>query len=72
MSDRKSEATEGEGPRRDPQPGGASTIDQMSEGSFPASDPPAVWTWETPPATPVAATGSGPGPAGEDSPQARP
>lgn len=27
--------------------GGASTVDQMSEGSFPASDPPAVWTWET-------------------------
>jgi hypothetical protein len=22
------------------------TVDQMSEWSFPASDPPAVWTWE--------------------------
>jgi hypothetical protein len=25
---------------------GWSTVDQMSECSFPASDPPAVWTWE--------------------------
>jgi hypothetical protein len=25
---------------------GPSTVDQMSEHSFPASDPPAVWTWE--------------------------
>jgi hypothetical protein len=25
---------------------GRSTVDQMGEGSFPASDPPAVWTWE--------------------------
>jgi hypothetical protein len=23
-----------------------STVDEMSECSFPASDPPAVWTWE--------------------------
>lgn len=22
------------------------TVDQMSEWSFPASDPPATWTWE--------------------------
>jgi hypothetical protein len=27
-------------------PGGGSTVDEMSEWSFPASDPPAVWTWE--------------------------
>jgi hypothetical protein len=24
------------------------TVDEMSEWSFPASDPPATWTWETP------------------------
>ena len=29
-----------------PAPGGGSTVDEMSEWSFPASDPPAVWTWE--------------------------
>jgi hypothetical protein len=23
-------------------------IDEMGKGSFPASDPPAVWTWEPP------------------------
>lgn len=23
-----------------------SRVDQMSDGSFPASDPPSVWTWE--------------------------
>jgi hypothetical protein len=27
-------------------PAGGSTVDAMSEWSFPASDPPAVWTWE--------------------------
>ena len=36
----------------DPQPlertvaNSRATVDQMSEGSFPASDPPAVWTWD--------------------------
>jgi hypothetical protein len=25
---------------------GGSTTDEMSECSFPASDPPSVWTWE--------------------------
>jgi hypothetical protein len=25
----------------------ASIVDVMSEDSFPASDPPAVWTWDT-------------------------
>jgi nucleotide-binding universal stress UspA family protein len=29
-------------------PGGAATVDEMSEWSFPASDPPATWTWEVP------------------------
>ena len=27
-------------------PGDRSRLDQMGECSFPASDPPAVWTWE--------------------------
>jgi hypothetical protein len=37
------------GRRRSPrsQPGGGSSVDEMSESSFPASDAPAVWTWET-------------------------
>lgn len=34
-----------------PSPSGAApplrpTVDEMSEWSFPASDPPATWTWE--------------------------
>jgi hypothetical protein len=29
-----------------PLPGGDVTIDEMSDASFPASDPPATWTWE--------------------------
>jgi hypothetical protein len=24
------------------------TVDEMSDSSFPASDPPAVWTWDVP------------------------
>jgi hypothetical protein len=27
-------------------PGGDVTVDEMGEASFPASDPPATWTWE--------------------------
>jgi hypothetical protein len=33
-------------PRRS-QPGGGSSVDEMSDSSFPASDSPAVWIWET-------------------------
>jgi hypothetical protein len=33
-------------PHEDDQPSTRPTVDQMSEWSFPASDPPATWTWE--------------------------
>lgn len=36
-----------------------SRIDEMSDGSFPASDPPSVWTWEVKSRTPT------PGPPAE-------
>lgn len=40
-------------------PGGGSTTDEMSECSFPASDPPSVWTWEVKtPTNSAAVTGS--------------
>lgn len=29
-------------------PGGGSTVEEMSEASFPASDAPATWTWDIP------------------------
>jgi hypothetical protein len=38
-----------DGPRRalDPQTGATRpTVEQMGEWSFPASDPPATWTWD--------------------------
>jgi hypothetical protein len=35
-----------EEPRPDEQPSMRPTVDEMSEWSFPASDPPATWTWE--------------------------
>jgi len=35
-------------PRQEPpaHPSADSKVDEMGESSFPASDPPAVWTWE--------------------------
>lgn len=45
-------ATESGRPGPTGTPAGGSTVDEMSEWSFPASDPPAVWTWEPPPPTP--------------------
>ena len=27
-------------------PGGSATVDEMSDASFPASDPPSTWIWE--------------------------
>jgi hypothetical protein len=35
--------------RDDPAPVLPAMVDQMSANSFPASDPPAVWTWEVAP-----------------------
>jgi hypothetical protein len=32
---------------------GADSYDVMGEGSFPASDPPSVWTWEVEKAEPA-------------------
>jgi hypothetical protein len=39
---------------REAQPAlGRPTVDEMSEWSFPASDPPATWTWDVEPPRPA-------------------
>ena len=45
---RRSADCETEPPPRDERAatGGRPTVDEMSEWSFPASDPPATWNWE--------------------------
>ncbi len=41
-----------------------STVEEMGEGSFPASDPPAVWTWEVSETSPPRKRAAAPGPGG--------
>jgi hypothetical protein len=39
--------------------GGDATVEEMSEWSFPASDPPSTWTWEVPEPAETRAAGRG-------------
>jgi hypothetical protein len=45
-NDEKAHSTRGEREQPTAKPGGGATVEEMSESSFPASDPPATWTWE--------------------------
>jgi hypothetical protein len=33
-----------------PAPSGGPSVEEMGQSSFPASDPPAIWTWDPKPA----------------------
>jgi hypothetical protein len=49
LPERQAEADQGARapvPYQPAAPAGGLTTDEMSECSFPASDPPSVWTWE--------------------------
>jgi hypothetical protein len=46
---KSNESSDGGTSPTQPAPDSGSVVDQMSENSFPASDPPAVWTWDVPP-----------------------
>lgn len=51
----------------DPETG--ASLDELGEASFPASDPPQAWTWETREPPPAAPLTSEEKPGGEERPQ---